>query len=395
MPQCIPGISGKSLLELIIIFLILLIAIFAIAYTGGVGAGHIADYLGAILIFFSLRKANPFTNTSFPFITSIMNVMNWENSLFYHKLFAILYLFALLIHGLTVGETNTTGLILGIVSGVATLSYLFYYVYHHYITPYCLTSRQPKEDTHYCPNCNIFSFTMFYVIHVACYLTIIPVVYIHGGRYTFYIAILWVIDLLYRYLLTVQRVEECYVSQMTNDVLRVEIHALLSSYINMTKSQQQSCPNGCCYHVNSHRKHQPGQYYFLMIPKVNYYEYHPFSITSHVPCNEENDADDSPLVFYMKVCGDWTRQVRQHHTIVCGEMNDQPNGGSRSGSSSGDYESGGYSKMTVYLEGPYGALSIDLFNTAVYPVRHIFLYIYDILILTLSLSLSLSVSVNR
>ncbi|EDK31756.1 ferric reductase-like transmembrane component family protein (macronuclear) [Tetrahymena thermophila SB210] len=80
---------------------------------------------------------------------------------------------------------------------------------------------------------------------------------------------------------------------------------------------------------NKNNKYKGGQYYFIMIPKLGYLQWHPFSVFSA--------SYEEEIVFYVKCLGDWTTQLYQ----IAGEQG----------------------KPTIfkgYLDGPYGYHSISI-----------------------------------
>ena len=72
-------------------------------------------------------------------------------------------------------------------------------------------------------------------------------------------------------------------------------------------------------------QYMSGQYVFICIPKVSYFEWHPFSISSS-PHNDE-------VYLHVRVLGDWTKQL-------C--------------------EKADSTETTAYIDGPYGQPSVDV-----------------------------------
>ncbi|EAR94978.1 ferric reductase-like transmembrane component family protein (macronuclear) [Tetrahymena thermophila SB210] len=72
-----------------------------------------------------------------------------------------------------------------------------------------------------------------------------------------------------------------------------------------------------------------GQYFFLMIPKISYLQWHPFSVFSA--------SYEDEVVFYVKSLGDWTRELYK----IAGEQ-------------------GKPTILKGYLDGPYGYHSIGI-----------------------------------
>ncbi|EDK31757.1 ferric reductase-like transmembrane component family protein (macronuclear) [Tetrahymena thermophila SB210] len=84
--------------------------------------------------------------------------------------------------------------------------------------------------------------------------------------------------------------------------------------------------------ISMHRQNitfKGGQYFFIMIPKMSYFQWHPFSAFS-APHEEQ-------LVFYVKQSGDWTEALFQ----LAGKQGKPVN-------------------VRGYIDGPYGSHSISL-----------------------------------
>jgi NAD(P)H-flavin reductase len=74
--------------------------------------------------------------------------------------------------------------------------------------------------------------------------------------------------------------------------------------------------------------HRPGQYFFMVIPKISVFEPHPFSATS--------DCDEDRLIFYIRSNGDWTSNL-----VKVAEKQ---------------------SEVTAFINGPYGIPTVDVEN---------------------------------
>ena len=72
-------------------------------------------------------------------------------------------------------------------------------------------------------------------------------------------------------------------------------------------------------------KYKSGQYVFLCVPKVTYFEWHPFSISSS-PHQDE-------VYLHIRVLGDWTKSL---------------------------YNMADSTEMTAFIDGPYGQPSVDV-----------------------------------
>ena len=289
IPQTLPIIGGKTILEIIVSILVMLIvAAMVLTRPDANDMGVITQYIGVVMILLALRRIS---------FMSLFGI-SFERSLYWHKLMALCYLFALMNHGIREGM-NSTGVTIGVFSGATTLIYASAYMN--------------------------FSFNLFYYFHIMAYIIIAPLAVIHGGKFFGYIAAVWGADLFVRYLLQGKRIDNAKLTYVADGLVKLEIY---DNPFHPTRS--------------SFALQQPGMYCFVMVPKINYYEYHPFTIAT-------NPADDQ-LTFYIKAEGDWTSKLR--------DIAKEGAGG----------ENGKTSDVKVYLEGPYGNLSIDMFNPNTHPV---------------------------
>ncbi|RLN88957.1 hypothetical protein BBJ28_00007815 [Nothophytophthora sp. Chile5] len=89
--------------------------------------------------------------------------------------------------------------------------------------------------------------------------------------------------------------------------------------------------------TNESFRYRTGQYVFLCIPAFSTLEWHPFTISS--------SPDEDAVTFHIKAIGDWTRKV----------LDIAPKDGLE-----------GKLPMEILVDGPYGGLSIDIYNPAIY-----------------------------
>ncbi|DBA04277.1 TPA: hypothetical protein N0F65_009512, partial [Lagenidium giganteum] len=85
-------------------------------------------------------------------------------------------------------------------------------------------------------------------------------------------------------------------------------------------------------------EYEAGQYVFLCIPRVAWLEWHPFTISSA--------PHEEMVTIHIRVLGDWTRKLQ---TTILGEVGSLIT-----------------SPFVVLVDGPYGSVSIDVFNPSVY-----------------------------
>mmetsp|Transcript_26197 Transcript_26197/g.44193 ORF Transcript_26197/g.44193 Transcript_26197/m.44193 type:complete len:553 (+) Transcript_26197:100-1758(+) len=201
----------------------------------------------------------------------------FERALFFHKVLASSGLIAMIIHALSEG-TNGSGLALAFLLGGAMGAYL--------IKPY--------------------AFEIFYYSHILCYVISIPFAIGHGAGIFALATIAWVVDLLLRYLITQKQID-AEATALAGDVIRLKFK------------------NGFHY--------EPGQYVFILIPKLHYIEYHPFSISS--------SSNESETTIHIRSLGDWTARLLKETTAHQKE------------------NEGAAMPLTIYCEGPFGAPMVN------------------------------------
>lgn len=140
----LPIFGGKTLFEVIIMIAVTVITIAVSISAGAETAGVIADLLFAILVLFGLRHN----------ILNIIFGVSFERALYFHKLLVLLGLSATAIHGIGLGA-NTGGFVL--VALIMSTGLIYF-----------------TKNT---------SFELFYYLHVAIYVCICPIAYMHGAFY--------------------------------------------------------------------------------------------------------------------------------------------------------------------------------------------------------------------
>lgn len=290
LKRSIPVIGGKSFLELIISGLVLIMVLVYSLRSDAGGVGQVANYLGMLLILLIMRNN---------FILSIFMGLSFENAINWHKLIAIALMIAMVIHGVREGFL-ASGVALASLIGCTSLIYGLNKYLH------------------------VINFNVFYFLHLGLYFGIVIAAFIHGATIFALSIIVWSIDFIFRYFLIQHSIpkEKVFLTKISNEIVKV------------------SFPMSFRY--------QAGQYAFISIKGINFYEYHPFTISS--------SPHEDELSFHIKDCGDWTHKLM--------ELADS-------------YDN----KSMVAVEGPYGEVSIDIFNANVYPVSRFPLF-YPFLLLT-------------
>lgn len=160
-------------------------------------------------------------------------------------------------------------------------------------------------------------FDWFYYPHVILSVLAIPAAYFHGAPLLSLAILFWLCDVFVRYIIHGKAVT-AKATMIGKDLVRLDV----------------PCQDLWSY--------EAGQYCFLMFSDINRLEYHPFSIAS-APSSIQNLA-----TFYIKRNGDWSNRVVdyvQAQLHVSGKVD---------------------VRVPMSLEGPYGVLSVDLWNVDVY-----------------------------
>jgi len=147
-------------------------------------------------------------------------------------------------------------------------------------------------------------FYYFYLVHILLITIIVYFTFNHGYHFNVYAPLFWIVDivirgLFYLYFMIRGSTFEIQISSQKRFVQMVAKNKLIA--------------------------HRPGQYFFLIIPKLSIIESHPFSAAS---TPHEN------MTFNIRFLGDWTKSL-----IELGEKQ---------------------SEVTAFIDGPYGIPTIDI-----------------------------------
>ncbi len=272
-----PFIGGKSFIELFGLAFVLAISINFCLSGGAKNAGHIADYLGGIMIVFGMRNN----------ILSILFGVSFERALYFHKAFGFICMATTLIHGIGCG-VNDTGVIIGVLMGFTMLIYF----------------------------ARAFMFEMFYYLHIAIYLVIIPVSFIHGATFFPLAAIVWAVDLFARYCVTHKTIS-AQATVLPGDLVKIQF------------------PHSFTY--------QPGQYCFLMVKSLSRVEYHPFSLSSS-PLQDTTS-------FHVRALGDWTKKL---HDQVAKQVQERSAAAPQHEQEVATTLTKNFVPLEICVEGPFG-----------------------------------------
>eukprot|EP01033_Poteriospumella_lacustris_P008788 gene8788-6324_t len=277
-----PVIGGRTIPELIAMVAIVG-GLTAAGIAGGAGlSGDLVEYVAFAMVFFIIRSN---------FVLSGLLNISYERGLLYHKAIGTGMMALVLIHAIGEGM-NSTGIVLGVTMLGAPLVYAFEYF--------------------------LGKFNLFYYPHITLSVATIPVAFLHGAPLLGIALIIWLADLVIRHFIMGKRVN-AQASMLGDDCICLDID---------TKDSW---------------RYEAGQYCFLMVPGVNSFEYHPFTIASSSPKTSSNA--NGKTTFLIKVNGDWTAKLVK---LV------------KEGSTHGSMV------LPVIIDGAYGVLSVDLFNAQTY-----------------------------
>jgi hypothetical protein len=193
------------------LFILILIALMVVGIgAGGEGSGGVASMMGAVLIVCGLRYN----------VLGFFAGISFERALFWHKCMAIVTLVVSLYHGVATGFGNTSGLVLFLFMVLVSVLYA--------VKPYF--------------------FEVFYYAHISLNVAMIPIALMHGAGTMAFGGCIWLGDLFFRYMLSTSSVE-------------AELEVLPADVVRITY------PKG-------NFKYSAGQYCFVMIPALSYFEFH-------------------------------------------------------------------------------------------------------------------------
>lgn len=254
----------------------------AAGIAGGAGlSGNLVEYVAFALVFFIIRSN---------FILSGLLNISYERGLLYHKAIGTGIMALVLIHAIGNGM-NSTGIVLGITMLGAPLVYAFEYF--------------------------LGKFNLFYYPHITLSIATIPVAFLHGASLLGIALIIWLADVVIRHFIMGKRLN-AQASLIGDDYVSLEIE---------TKDSW---------------RYEAGQYCFLMVPGINSFEYHPFTIASSSP---KTSNTNGKTTFIIKSNGDWTAKLVK---LV------------KEGSTHGSMV------LPIIVDGAYGVLSVDLLNARTY-----------------------------
>ena len=146
-------------------------------------------------------------------------------------------------------------------------------------------------------------FEIFLKLHWVLFIGVVIAAFIHDAGAIVFGVFVWVLDVICRCIVlwrNRQNSAKVMMTRLPADVIRLTFKKGTFRYMS-------------------------GQYVFICIPKVSYFEWHPFSISSS-PHNDD-------VHLHVRVLGDWTKQL---------------------------YDKADSTETTAFIDGPYGQPSVDV-----------------------------------
>ncbi|KAG1702256.1 hypothetical protein DVH05_010046 [Phytophthora capsici] len=262
--------------------------------------------------------------------------ISFERALFYHKLFAFVTIILTALHGLAYifakrderFQQDSPKFTMGMIAFLAM------------VVLYLLSIGYIRRRYH----------EFFVKTHWILFIVILITAVLHGGVIALVGVIPWEIDMVYR-LIYRSRIYShgslCGVKSqpLTNSVYSIEKPTQRLGVAAPDRIQIFQLPGDItCIQFPRIRldtgeefKYKAGQYAFLCIPTISPLEWHPFSFSS--------SPHEDFVSFHIKAVGDWTVKLLQ---------------------AAPETQSHGDPPFEVMIDGPYGNLSIDIEDSAIY-----------------------------
>lgn len=260
----------------VLVFLLLVVGLAGVLAAMGMnrgedaaeGTGGVAVIPTALSFAFACRNSLWVLFTGLPF----------ERALFWHKLCAYLSVLTGAWHGYLSNEWNASGLVL--TGAMAALCIFALWFIRRHI------------------------FEVFYRFHWILFLVVIVASFAHGAGAIAFGAGLWLFDILVRVLITFLN------NKHQRSMLAVR---LPSNVVRLT-------------FLKKNFNYKSGQYCFICVPGVSFFEWHPFSLSS--------SPHENTVSLHIRVLGDWTQRLYDYVDRT--------------------------RQIDVYLDGPYGAPCLDV-----------------------------------
>eukprot|EP00122_Pirum_gemmata_P021378 Pgem_evm1s19921 len=244
-------------------------------------------------------------------LVTFISGIPFERALTYHKLFSVVGVISGLLHGLTyqmkglqknkVAMNNDSQ---RVITGWVLLGLVVFMI---------IMAIRPIRR---------YLFNFFYIVHIILLIAVFVVACVHGSTIILAGAALYILDVLYRNLISY-----FYYSKRVSREAKFEI--LPANVVKITFSRNEF-------------NFVAGQYIFLCIPGLSFWEWHPFTISS------TPTADIVSI--HVRALGNWTKalenmvaeKTKQQSTLNDNEQNNL--------------------QMRIFIDGPYGNTGVNLDN---------------------------------
>ncbi|KAG3144361.1 hypothetical protein PC128_g24418 [Phytophthora cactorum] len=252
----------------------------------------------------------------------------FERALFYHKMAAFVAIVLAGLHGFTYmsGDEQQRFDDPKVISGCGAF---FALVLMYLLSLSCIRRR---------------FFEFFVRTHWILFIAVITCAILHGAVYAMVGVAPWAIDMLYRLAYRSRIYAHSSVWSLNKGVIARNQLSICALPGNITRIQfprvRQDTGETFAY--------EPGQYAFLCIPSISYFQWHPFTIAS--------SPHEAMVTFYIKAVGDWTTK------LLTAALKREASAMRLDGPSTFD----------LLVDGPYGKISHDLSTPTVY--SHVVLF---------------------
>ncbi|OWZ18780.1 Ferric reductase [Phytophthora megakarya] len=250
--------------------------------------------------------------------------LSFERALFYHKLAAFITIILVGIHGfaflLGVRKDEQSVHDSKVVSGLGALCSL--------VLIYLFSVSWIRRRF----------FEFFVRVHWLLFITVIVFAVIHGARLVVVGFAPWAIDMLYRLVYRSQVYVHGPDWGSNRGVVARNQLSISALPGNITRIQFPRVRQG----TSETFAYEAGQYAFLCIPSISYFQWHPFTIAS--------SPHEAMVTFYIKALGGWTTK------LLTAALKREASA----------MRVAGPSTLDLLVDGPYGKMSLDLITPTVY-----------------------------
>ncbi|KAE8980286.1 hypothetical protein PR001_g23838 [Phytophthora rubi] len=250
--------------------------------------------------------------------------ISFERALFYHKIAAFVTIILAGLHalafvlGLRKGETRLDDP--KVVTGFGAF---FGLVLMYLLSLSCIRRK---------------FFEFFIRVHWVLFLAVVAFAVLHGAGIVVVGVAPWAMDMLYRLFYRSRVYAHGSCNRLTKGVVARDQLSICALPGNITRIQFPRVRQD----TGETFEYEAGQYAFLCIPSISYFQWHPFTIAS--------SPHEAMVTFYIKALGDWTTK------LLTAALKREASAMRLDGPSTFD----------LLVDGPYGKLSLDIASPTLY-----------------------------